>query len=179
MSEGAVAPPAVGGLAAEDDTMIIKKSCVYRAKFEIEKEVYISPLGVVPHPMNRGGDPVKVLRCRSITKDVAMYGCDVNEAEQNAVLIESPPDKEAADEVRRVCCNPDYDAHFAKNAPEADDMCIKYGIPIEGGSVSHTHLNVTHRNMLTHKVGCECERTPVVTGGGESGLQMRKCCYLR
>ena len=94
MSVVAVAPSVVAGTAA-DDTMLIKKSCVLRAKFEIEKEVYISPLGVVPHPMNRGGDPVKVLRCRSITRDIAMYGFDVTEAEQNAVLIESPPDEEA------------------------------------------------------------------------------------
>ena len=87
MSVVAVAPSVVTGTAA-DDTMVINKSCVYRAKFEIEFDVYISPLGIVPHPMNRGGDPVKVLRCRSITKDIARYGCDVHEAEQNAVLIE-------------------------------------------------------------------------------------------
>ena len=164
MSEVAVAPSVVAGTAAED-TMVIKKSCVHRAKYEIENEVHISPLGVVPHPMNRGGDPVKVLRCRSITKDVAMHGCDVTEAEQNAVLIESPPDKEAADEVRRVCCNPDYDEHFAEHALEGNDMCIKYGTQIEGGSVSHSHLNVTLRNVQTAKVGGECLRTPVVAGG--------------
>ena len=94
MSVAAVAPSVVAGIAAEE-TQIIKISCVYRAKYEVAKEVYISPLRVVPHPLNRGGDPVKVRRCRSITKDIAMYGCDVNEAEQNAVLIGSPPDKEA------------------------------------------------------------------------------------
>ena len=66
--------PVVAGTAA-DDTMVIKKACVLRAKFKIEEEVYIKPVDVVPHPMNRG--------------------CDVNEAEQNSVLIESPPDKEA------------------------------------------------------------------------------------
>ena len=115
--------------------------------------------------MNRGGDPVKVLRCRSITKDIAMHGCDVHEAEQNAVLIESPPDMQAADEVRRFCCNPDYDAHFADQALSGDDMCIKRGTPIKGGSVSHSHLNVTLRNVQTGNVGCGCPRTPVVAGG--------------
>ena len=54
MSEVAVAHSVVAGTAA-DDTQVIKKSCALRAKFESEKEVYISPLCVVPHPLNRGG----------------------------------------------------------------------------------------------------------------------------
>ena len=127
----------------------------------------MSPLTIVPHPMNRGGDPVKVHRCRTITRDIARSGCDVIEAEQNAVNIEPPPDEKAAEQVREALCNLDYDAHFASKVFCGDDMCVLYGVPIEGGSVSHSHLNVTLRNVQTGKVGCECKRTaPVVAGMG-------------
>ena len=176
MSVVAVAPSVVAGTAAE--TMVIKQSCAYRAKFEIENDKYTSPLCVVPHPMNRGGDPVKVLRCRSLTGSIALHGCDVQEAEQNAVSIQTPP-VDRWEEVRDAGCNPDFDEDFAQHAIDGNDMCIKHGMKIEGGSVSHSHLNCTLRNVQTGRVGCECHRTPVVTGGGESGLQMRKCGYLR
>ena len=77
MAVVAVAPSVVAGTAAEEETMIIKKSCALRSTYEVQKEVYMTPLQVVPHPLNRGGDPVKVLlRCRSITKNIAMYDCD-------------------------------------------------------------------------------------------------------
>ena len=78
----------------EEQTMISKQACVLRAKYEVHAGAYKNPLKVVPHPLNRGGDSVKPLRCRKITGDIAKHGCDVVEAEQNAVLIEQPP-KEA------------------------------------------------------------------------------------
>ena len=122
----------------------------------------------MPHPLNRGGDPVKVLRCRSITRDIATHGCDVSEAQHNAVLIETPPDQEAAASVRLACgYNPDFDAHFAEHALDANDMCIKHGVPIEGASVSHSHLNCSLRNVQTGKVGCECsEKVRCTCGNG-------------
>ena len=165
MSLVAVAPSVVAEKAEE--TMVIKKSCMYRAKFRLAEDVYIVPPKIVPHPMNRGGDPCKILRCRSITADIARHGCDVPEAEWNAVMIETPPNAHV-DEVRRACCNPDYDAHFAENAIDEGDMCVNHGLRIEGGSISHSHLNVTLRNIQTQKVGCECERIPAVAGGCSS-----------
>ena len=177
MLEGAVVSPAVAGLGAEE-TQIMKKSCVLRAKYVIGEEVYISPLRIVPHPLNRGGDPVKVLRCRSLTASIANHGCDVQEAEQNAVSIETPP-VDRWEDVRDAGCNPDFDEHFAQHALDGHDMCIKHGLQIDGGSVSHSHLNCTLRNVQTGKVGCECARTPVVAGGGEGAVHMRKCLYLR
>ena len=157
-------PPSAVAEKAEETTMVIKKSCVFRAKFQIAVDLYIPPLQMVPHPMNRGGDPCKTLRCRSITSDIARHGCDVAEAEWNAVSIESPPDDGFA-AVAEACCNPDYDAHFAENAIDENDMCVKHGLRIAGGSVSHSHLNCTLRNVQTGKVGCECSREPVVAGG--------------
>ena len=146
---------------AEDQTMLIKQSLLYRAKFQVAAEVHISPLKIVPHPLNRGGDPCKVLRCRSIAKDIAMHGCDVMEAEWNAVMIETAPRENFKDV---LCCNPDYGAHFAENVIDKNDMYVNDGVPIDGGSVSHSHLNVTLRNMQSQKVGCVCPRPPVVAG---------------
>ena len=104
--------------------MIIKISCALRAKYQIGELVYVRPEAVVPHPLNRGGFAVTALRCRDITGDICTYGVDVTEAEQNAVLVEPPPDKAAAEEVRRLCCNPDFDAHFAEHAQEEEEMCL-------------------------------------------------------
>ena len=86
MSVVADAPSAVAGMAADDNTMIIKKSCAFRAKYQVKQEVHISPLAVVPHPLNMGGEKLTVLRCRGITSDIARSGFDVVEADQNAVL---------------------------------------------------------------------------------------------
>lgn len=163
MSIVPVVPSVVAGTAAED-TMIINKSCQLRARFTIEQDAFISPLRVVPHPLNRGGDPPKVNRCRGITKDIADYGVDVREASNDAVLVETPPTAENAAEVHAKCCNPDFDAHLAENTLDGKDMCILQGIPVDGGSLSHSHLNVTLRNVQTGRVGCECSRTPDVAG---------------
>ena len=157
---------AQASVVAENNTMIIKKSCALIAKYKKDASTRINPLKIVPHPLNRAGDTVKVRRCRNLTCDIARDGCDVIEAEQNAVVIQQPPNAEAVDIIAKAnVCNPDYDAHFGENALQGNDMCIKYGTPIEGGSVSHSHLNVTLRNVQTGKVGCECPRTPVVAGG--------------
>ena len=63
--------------------------------------------------------------------------------------------------------NPDYDAHFAEGVIDDRDLCIKAGVPIVGGSVSHSHLNVTLRNIQTRRLGCTCARNTVVTVGGK------------
>ena len=151
-----------------EDTRIIKVSCAYRAKFNEGDEVYICPLEIVPHPMNRGGDKVKTLRCRSITASIAEHGFDVIEAEQNAVMIESPPNAKARAEIKQAGIDPDFDAYFAAGALCEEDMCLQAGgLELKGGSVSHSHLNCTPRNVQTGKKGCECKRTPAVAGGGE------------
>ena len=166
MSASAGAPSVV---AEKDDlTMLVKIMCVYRAKYKLDGgPVYLHPYAVVPHPQNRGSDPLKSIRCRGLTADIAKYGCDIREAEQNAVAIQSPPDKDAEDAVLKMGINPDYDAHFASTVLDPADMCVKQGTPIEAGSAAHSHLNQTLRNILSMRVGCECHRVPVVAGGTE------------
>ena len=172
-----VVQKAHASVVAENHTMIIKKSCAWRAKYEEDASTRITPLQIVPHPLNRAGDTVKVRRCRNLTCDIARDGFDVIEAEQNAVVIQQPPNAEAVDIIAKAnVCNPDYDAHFAEGVLDSNDMCVRYGTPIEGGSVSHSHLNVTLRNVQTKRVGCECNRTPVVTGGVQVDCTCGNAC---
>ena len=51
----------------------------------------ISPLLVVLHPKNRGGDPVKSLRTMQRNAIVAVEGFDPIEANCNAVAVEDKP----------------------------------------------------------------------------------------
>ena len=51
----------------------------------------MSPLLVVPHPKNRGGDPVKSLRTMQLNATVAVAGYDPIAANCNAVAVEDKP----------------------------------------------------------------------------------------
>jgi len=68
----------------------IKQSIAYRAKYRKNKQV-MSPLLVVPHPKNRGGDPVKSLRSMQLNAAVTVEGFDPIEANCNAVAVEDKP----------------------------------------------------------------------------------------
>ena len=60
----------------------------FRAKYRTDSKKVISPLSVVPHPNNRGGDPVKSLRTMQLNGTVAVEGYDPIEANGNGVAVE-------------------------------------------------------------------------------------------
>ena len=72
-------------------TQKIKQSICYRAKYRVDSKKVMCPLLVVPHPKNRGGDPVKSLRTMQLTGTVAVEGYDAIEANCNAVAVEARP----------------------------------------------------------------------------------------
>ena len=75
-----------------EQTQIIKESCAYRAKYWVDGEyVDMDPFLIVPHPDNRGGDPLKVLRLQGLTAKLAHDGVDLVEANQNAVAVQQAP----------------------------------------------------------------------------------------
>ena len=76
---------------AAGTTQIIKKSFYFRAKFSTGPKRVISPLSVVPHPKNRGGDPVKTLRTMELNGTVTKEGYDPVEANSNGVAVEEKP----------------------------------------------------------------------------------------
>ena len=80
------------------DTQMIKRSLCFREKYRLEQgpgPTYrvLSPPIVVPHPRNRGGDPVKSLRVRELQGTIVVDGCDPLEACGNAVAVQEQTEK--------------------------------------------------------------------------------------
>ena len=78
-------------MAAASATQIIKQSICFRAKYRVDPKKVISPFSVVPHPQNRGGDPVKSLRTMQLIGTVTAEGYDPIEAISNGVAVEEKP----------------------------------------------------------------------------------------
>ena len=76
---------------ADDNNKIIKRSIAYRARFRVESKKVVAPFQIVPHPQNRGGDPVKSLRTQQIIYDILKDGYDPIDANSNGVLVEEKP----------------------------------------------------------------------------------------
>ena len=147
------------GMADEKTKQIIKQSIAYRARFRVESKKSVVPFQVVPHPQNRGGDPVKSLRTQQIIYDIMRDGYDPVDANSNAVLVEVKP--AAAGGSSGV-----MQTHFETNVAVDPDMAMvgKLGEKAMYGSLSHSHLNCSFRNILGKKKGCECPETR--DGGG-------------
>ena len=69
-------------------TRMIKQSICFRAKYRVDEKKLMSPMLVVPHPKNRGGDAVKTLRTKQLIATVVVEGYDPIEANCNAVAVE-------------------------------------------------------------------------------------------
>ena len=139
--------------ATKADTQLIKKSIALRAKYRLEQgseptmRLFAPPLAV-PHPKNRGGDPVKSLRTSQLSGSIVQDGCDVVEANSNAVAVEDNPSK------------PRFQSFFEEQVKSDPHMLKKsFNIVASIGTLSHGHLN--SRNALGGQKGCECVSTTV------------------
>ena len=104
---------------------------------------------VVPHPKNRGGDPVKSLRTMQLSANIA-EGYDSIEANSNAAAVE---DKPVVAGTNRFF----FQSAFEKQVLPDPDMAAKgVGIMATMGSLSHSHLNCINRNIVCSKRGCDC-----------------------
>ena len=75
--------------ASTEFTQIIKRSIAYRAKYRVGKKTKrILPWLVVPHPKNRGGEPIKSIRTKELTGTIAEDGYDEVEANSNGVVVQ-------------------------------------------------------------------------------------------
>ena len=84
---------ATGGASAGPDVQVIKQSIAYRAKYRKGQGPtpcikMFSPALAVPHPKNRGGDPVVSMRTRELGNFIAREGNDPMEAASSAVAVE-------------------------------------------------------------------------------------------
>ena len=129
----------------------IKKSLALRAKYRVYKRK-VPPMLVVPHPKNRGGDPVKSLRTMQLTA-VIVDGYDSIEANSNAIAVEDKP--AVAEENKPAVFF--FQTEFEKQVNPDPDMAAKgSGMVATMGSLSHSHLNCCLRNILCGKRGCNC-----------------------
>ena len=153
---------------------LIKQSICYRAKYRKGQgpTPYIrifSPALAVPHPRNRGGDPVVSMRTRELGIFVAREGNDPMEAASSAVAVEGHAGKTAADG--------DFQSHFEGQVAKKDpDMAAKInGITAVIGTLSHGHWNCLARNITAGKQGCACDKS---RGDGEGGCDCKVKPFL-
>ena len=148
---------------SENVAAVIKQSIAYRAKYRLEQggtpTIWeLAPYLVVPHPKNRGGDPVKSMRAIHLSSLIAQDGCDTFEATSGAVAVaeRKPEDEKPGD--------PWLWSSLQKNDEkqiQADpDMAVKINsISACAASLAHSHFNCVMRNVLAAKLGCECQAT--------------------
>ena len=138
-------------IMAANTTQIIKQSICFRAKYRVDPKKVISPLSVVPHPKNRGGDPVKSLRTMQLNGTLVVEGYDPIEANSNGVAAEQKPAVAGGS-------GTSFQDDFAESLKTDPDMLQQgEGIVAIVASCSHGHLNCGMRNILGGKRGCECE----------------------
>ena len=75
-----------------EQTQQIKKMIQYRVKYRVSsgKKRYC-PGRVVPHPANRGGDPMALARLRELGGTLTLEGYDSVEANSNGVVVQEMP----------------------------------------------------------------------------------------
>ena len=149
--------------AAAGTTQIIKQSICFRAKYKVGKKV-MSPLSVVPHPVNRGGEPVRSSRTMQLNGTVVKAGYDSVEANCSAVAVEEKPAVAGGN-------GTSFQDDFQKKTITDPDMLPRgSGIVAIAGSLSHSHLNCAMRNILGGKRGCECDDPTKCGGCGSSSI---------
>ena len=138
------------------DVQVIKQSIALRAKYRKGQgpEPWIqtfSPVLAVPHPKNRGGDPVVSKRTKQLSGHITTEGHDPVEASSSAVAVE-------AHEYRKHPEWGTFQDHFTSQVKGKDpDMADRInGIQAVIGTLSHSHNNCLSRNMSSGQSGCDC-----------------------
>lgn len=127
--------PGSAPVSSKPEIGIIKRALAWRAKYKLRTE-RVPPGLVVPHPKNRGGEPMAPLRVQELFEGVHKDGFDPQEANVNAVAVEDNPAKP----VFQTCFEQRH--AFAQN-----ELALRvHGQTATRGSLSHTHLNQTFRN---------------------------------
>ena len=107
---------------------------------------------------------MKSIRTIQLSGTIARDGCDILEANANAVAVEDNLAK------------PKFQLHFEEQIKFDPNMTKKLGnISVAIGTLSHGHFNCTMRNMLGGQKGCECGST-VVEGTAKEKPQCKCLC---
>ena len=135
------------------DTKLIKQAMVFRAKYKTKNQAeqqFLKCFRVVPHNDNRGGEPVRCTRTKSLAADICQIGFSREEAEASSVCVEVGKDNASK-----------YQDHFKANTGKDPDHYVGE-IAAEYGALSHNTLNVACRNILFGMPGCACAETSAV-----------------
>ena len=129
---------------AEECTTIIKASLQYHAKYLVASATLYNPKLVVPHPKNRAGVRVTSMRTRQISGTIVGDGFDVVMARHTAVAVQADPNN-----------SHEYQVAFEKAIAGDPHMVANFsGTPCAViGTLTHSHANCLHRNMLAGMVG--------------------------
>ena len=137
---------------AANTTQIIKQSICFRAKYRVDEKKVISPLQVVPHPRNRGGDPVKSLRTMQLNGTLTVEGYDPIEANSNGVAVQERPAVAGG-------TGSSFQDDFAEKLKTDPDMLERgEGIVAIAASLSHSHLSCSMRNIIGGKKDVSAHR---------------------
>ena len=135
------------------DSKVIKASLAYRAKYKSKRhrpKMVLQSWQIVPHPKNRGGEPIRTLRTKTLAGDIVYNGYDPTEATVDSVVVEVGLDSSK---------NPlnDFRQHFHENQKFDTDHYYDPDFVIEFAGLSHNSKNLCERNIKHGMPGCNCD----------------------
>ena len=146
----------------QPDTQIIKTSIAYRAKYRLGQGpeptiMMMAPGLAVPHPKNRGGDPVVSLRTKQLAGFIANAGFDAVEVKSCAIAVKDDATRGGGGSTRGGGVGPSFQASFEAQTANDPDMAKQIGgLDACIGTLSHSHLNCVLRNIQAGMHGCVC-----------------------
>ena len=139
------------------DSKVIKQSLAYRAKYKSKRNpprMVLHCWQIVPHPKNRGGEPIRTTRTKTLAGDIAYNGYDPTEATVDSVVVEVGLDasKQPLNKFRE---------HFHAHQKLDMDHYFDPDCVILFAGLSHNSKNLCERNIQHGMPGCSCD--PVAT----------------
>ena len=120
------------------DTKVIKLSLIYRAKYQTKRQAPKQNLRctqVVPHPKNRGGDVIRVVRTKGLIGEILDSGYCSTEATVDLVAVEIDLDELGYASTR-------FSDHFRSNAGMDRDHYLDESDNMLFGGLSHNSKNL-------------------------------------
>ena len=137
------------------DTRVIKQSLAFRAKYRTKRKDLAGGMRnlyawqSVPHPQDRGGEPIRNSWTKALAGDILYNGYDPSEATVDSVVVEVAVDGSGAP-------MKNFSEHFHANVGLDTDHYNDPDVVIEFAGLSHNSLNLTERNILNGMPGCNC-----------------------
>ena len=133
---------------------VIKESIALRAKYKTKRQAPRQNLmcsQIVPHPKNRGGEPIRTSRTKTLAADILAAGYDPTEAIVDSVVVEVGVDVYGDPEMT-------FSDHFKANAGLDPDHYVNHAsnIVLFAGP-SHNSKHLTQRNIFNGRPGSACD----------------------